>query len=159
MTDRKTIEACAKVCEDEAKGLLSIIGLPVCESAIIQRDRAKQWTQAAEAIRALAASPEQGAQEAVAWMYTNSDTGAEVITRQPPDRVTPAYLTTYNVQPLYAAPAAPGMVLVPVEPTPEMWDAAWKSIGLPYRAKLSMHEIKTLFDLFHKAMLTAAKEK
>lgn len=58
----------------------------------------------------------------------------------------------------YAPPSQPaqGWRLVPVEPTPEMWDAAWNSIVLPYRAKLSMHEIKTLFDLFHKAMLAAA---
>lgn len=52
----------------------------------------------------------------------------------------------------------PGWKLVPVEPTPEMWDAAWKSIGLPYRAKLSLHEIKVLFDKFHAAMLAAAPQ-
>lgn len=49
-----------------------------------------------------------------------------------------------------------GRVSVPREPTEAMWDAAWKSIGLPYRAKLSLHEIKTLFDKFHAAMLSAA---
>jgi len=51
----------------------------------------------------------------------------------------------------------PGWVSVLREPTPEMWDAAWNSIGLSYRAKLSMHEIKTLFDKFHSAMLAAAQ--
>lgn len=49
-------------------------------------------------------------------------------------------------------------VSVPKEPTLEMWDAAWKSIGLPYRAKLSLHEIKTLFEKFHAAMLAAAPD-
>ena len=59
--------------------------------------------------------------------------------------------------PVEAKPSATvAMVLVPREPTPEMWDAAWKSIGLPYRAKLSLHEIKTLFDKFHAAMRAAA---
>jgi len=53
----------------------------------------------------------------------------------------------------------PGWVSVPRDPTPEMWDAAWNSIGLPYRAKLSMHEIKTLFDKFHSAMLAAAPKE
>jgi len=50
-------------------------------------------------------------------------------------------------------------VRVPREPTPEMWDAAWTSIGLPYRAKLSMHEIKILFEKFHEAMLAAAPKE
>jgi len=54
---------------------------------------------------------------------------------------------------------SPERVSVPREPTPEMWDAAWNSIGLPYRAKLSMHEIKTLFDKFHSAMLAAAPKE
>ena len=57
---------------------------------------------------------------------------------------------------LSALQAEAGMVSVPKEPTEEMWDAAWKSIGLPYRAKLSLHEIKTLFDKFHAAMISAA---
>jgi len=59
-----------------------------------------------------------------------------------------------------SSPSATGatseFVSVPREPTLAMWDAAWKSIGLPYRAKLSLHEIKTLFDKFHAAMLAAA---
>lgn len=55
-----------------------------------------------------------------------------------------------------AIAATSEFVSVPREPTLEMWDAAWKSIGLPYRAKLSMHEIKTLFEKFHAAMLAAA---
>lgn len=57
---------------------------------------------------------------------------------------------------LYAAPPQGEWVSVPREPTEEMWDAAWKSVGLPYRAKLSIHEIKTLFNKFHAAMLSAA---
>lgn len=52
-----------------------------------------------------------------------------------------------------------GWVSVPREPTREMWDAAWNSIGLPYRAKLSMHEIKILFEKFHEAMLAAAPKE
>ena len=52
-----------------------------------------------------------------------------------------------------------GWLRMPKEPTPEMWDAAWNSIGLPYRAKLSMHEIKTLFEKFHEAMLAAAPKE
>ena len=50
---------------------------------------------------------EQEKAEVVAWIYTNKDTGAEVITRQPPDRITPAYLVLYGVRPLYAHPPAP----------------------------------------------------
>ena len=57
---------------------------------------------------------------------------------------------------LTALQSEAGRVSVLREPTDEMWDAAWKSIGLPYRAKLSLHEIKTLFDKFHAAMLSAA---
>lgn len=64
----------------------------------------------------------------------------------------------YTVVPLYAAPPQGEWVSVPREPTEAMWDAAWKSIGLPYRAKLSIHEIKTLFDKFHSAMLSAAPD-
>lgn len=45
-------EACAKLCEDEAKAKLWLIGLRVVQSEIIQRDRAKQWSLAAKAIRA-----------------------------------------------------------------------------------------------------------
>ena len=45
-------EACAKICDDEVKAKLGLIGLPVVQSEIIQRDRAKQWSLAAEAIRA-----------------------------------------------------------------------------------------------------------
>lgn len=58
--------------------------------------------------------------------------------------------------PLSATATTGEFVSVPKEPTLEMWDAAWKSIGLPYRAKLSLHEIKTLFEKFHAAMLAAA---
>ena len=45
-------EACAKLCEKQAKEMLELIGLPVVASEIIQRDRANQWAKCADAIRA-----------------------------------------------------------------------------------------------------------
>lgn len=45
-------EECAKVCDEKSKKLLSIIGLPVVQSEIVQRDRARVWAEAGSAIRA-----------------------------------------------------------------------------------------------------------
>lgn len=45
-------ESCAKVCDKQAQNMLELIGLPVVTSAIIQRDRAAQWSKCAAAIRA-----------------------------------------------------------------------------------------------------------
>jgi hypothetical protein len=42
---------CAKLCNERAEGLLSIIGLPVVQSEIVQRDRARVWSECAAAIR------------------------------------------------------------------------------------------------------------
>jgi hypothetical protein len=46
------LKEAAEHCDDRAKGLLSIIGLPVVQSEIVQRDRAKVWSEAASDIRA-----------------------------------------------------------------------------------------------------------
>lgn len=47
------LEDAAKVCDERAQGLLSIIDLPVVSSPIIQKDRAAQWKDAATKIREL----------------------------------------------------------------------------------------------------------
>lgn len=47
-------EAIASIGDERAKALLSIIGLAVVPSAVIQRDRAEQWRLYAAAIRARA---------------------------------------------------------------------------------------------------------
>lgn len=61
------------------------------------------------------------------------------------------------VWPLYAIPE--GYVLVPVEPTPGMWDAAWSAFGATefedLHPILSVSHIKRLYSAFHSAMLAA----
>ena len=47
-------EAIASIGDERAKALLSVIGLAVVPSVVIQRDRAEQWRLYAAAIRARA---------------------------------------------------------------------------------------------------------
>jgi Ni,Fe-hydrogenase III small subunit len=47
------LEKAAQALEARAEAKLSIIGLPACQSEIIQRDRAEQWQEAAKEVRAL----------------------------------------------------------------------------------------------------------
>lgn len=107
-------------------------------------------------IDALLATPQPAAeaQEPMAWMTPGGDVSRSK--KWCEERCFPGGEQPF---PLYTRPAAQeGWKLVPVEPTAEMWDEAWKSIGLPYRAKLSIHEIRTLFDKFHAAMLSSAPQ-
>jgi len=92
----------------------------------------------------------------IACIETNQTTigGKPVVGTDAAEKI--ATMLSAAPAPASAIAATSEFVSVPREPTEEMWDAAWKSIGLPYRAKLSLHEIKTLFDKFHAAMLSAA---
>lgn len=49
----EALEKAAQELEAKANILLTLVGLPVCPSPIIQRDRADQWNRAAEVVRAL----------------------------------------------------------------------------------------------------------
>jgi hypothetical protein len=55
-----------------------------------------------------------------------------------------------------------GYKMVPVEPTTAMWNAAWSAFGdsayEDMRRKLSLDQIKRLYDMFHYAMLAAAPQ-
>jgi hypothetical protein len=49
-----------------------------------------------------------------------------------------------------------GMVLVPKEPTEEMYDAAWKDIPKVVIAKLSIDQYRQILNRSYRAMLAAA---
>ena len=92
------------------------------------------------------------AQEPVAFM----DSDHEIIYA---DEKSPEYAYTARyTTPLYLAPGVQpvpeGMVLVPIEPTDELCEAAWECEGVDY-----VGEYKRIHraDLAYKAMLEAAK--